>query len=278
MFVTLKEAIEAMPKDKPCAIGGFNFHNIEYAQAIVDGAEKEGSPVILMVNEAVADYMGMEIMCNMAKTIAIKARVPVAVMLDHGKDMDLINQAMDLGISVMFDGSGLPFEENIAQTKAVVERAHKLGVSVEAEIGCLGQSEDGDETYDEKLTTPEQAREFVDRTGVDVLAVAVGNAHGFYVGEQKIDIPRVKAIFDKVQDVPIVMHGGSDMDLSVVREAIESGIKKFNIATDLKVAYLQAMKETLADELPMAPISVFKPVKAAVTEKTVEKIRIFALK
>lgn len=278
MFVTLKEAIEAMPQDKPCAIGAFNYHNIEYAQAIIDGAEKEQSPVILMVSEMMAAYMGLDIMAAVGKIVAEKATVPVAVMLDHGKDLDLIDQAMKLGLSVMYDGSGLPFEENIAQTKAVVDKAHALGVSVEAEIGSLGQSEEGDETYEEKLTTPDQARTFVDRTGVDVLAVAVGNAHGFYVGEQKIDIDRVKAIHDKVQDVPIVMHGGSDMAVEVVKAAIESGIKKFNIATDLKYAYAKAMKEVLKDELPMAPPKIFGPVKKAVEATTIEKIRLFALK
>lgn len=278
MFVSLKEAIEAMPKDRPGAIGAFNYHNIEYAQAIIDGAEKEQSPVILMVSEMVAKYMGIEIMAAVGKLVAEKASVPVAVMLDHGKDMDLIDQAIELGLSVMYDGSGLPFEENIAMTKAVVEKAHQHGVSVEGEIGSLGQSEEGDETYEEKLTTPEQARQFVDGTGVDVLAVAVGNAHGFYEGDQAIDIDRVKAIFNEVQDVPIVMHGGSDMETQVVKSAIESGIKKFNIATDLKYAYAKAMRDLLVKELPMAPPKMFAPVKKAVEDKTIEKIRLFALK
>lgn len=278
MFVSLKEAIEAMPADKPGAVGAFNYHNIEYAQAIIDGAEKEQSPVILMVSEMMAKYMGIDIMAAVGKILAEKASVPVAVMLDHGKDLDLIDQAMALGLSVMYDGSLLPFEENIAETKRIVEKAHSLGVSVEGEIGCLGQSEEGDETYNEKFTTPEQARAFVDATGVDVLAVAVGNAHGFYEGEQKIDVERVKAIKALVDDVPIVMHGGSDMDVDVVEAVIKSGIRKFNIATDLKYAYAKAMRDVLAEELPMAPPKIFGPVKKAVEDVTIEKIRLFALK
>ncbi len=199
-------------------------------------------------------------------------------MLDHGKDLDLIDQAIELGISVMFDGSSLPFEENIATTKAIVEKAHAKGVSVEGEIGCLGQSEEGDETYTENLTTPEQARAFVDCTGVDVLAVAVGNAHGFYEGEQKIDVERIKAIRELVPEKPIVMHGGSDMDPDVARKAIEAGIRKFNIATDLKYAYAKKMKEVLDEELHLAPPKIFGPVKSAVEDVTVDKINLFKLK
>jgi len=277
-FVSLKEAISKIPKDKPCAIGAFNYHNIEYAQAIVAGAEKENTPAILMLSEMMAKYMGIEIMAMVAIHLAKNASVPVAVMLDHGKDLELIDKAIDLGMSVMFDGSALPFEENIETTAEIVKKAHAKGVSVEGEIGCLGQSEEGDEEYDERLTTPEQAVEFVTGTDVDVLAVAVGNAHGFYEGEQEIDIPRISAIIEAVGDVPVVMHGGSDMDEEIVREAIKAGISKFNIATDLKYAYASAMKEVLKDELPMAPPKIFGPVKDEVQKVTQDKIKLFSLK
>jgi len=277
MFVSLKDAIDAMPKDKVCAIGAFNFHNIEYAQAIVDGAENENTPVILMISEMMAKYVGIELMASIGKIIANKASVPVAVMLDHGKDYKLIDQAIELGLSVMFDGSSLEFEDNINQTKEIVKKAHNKGVSVEGEIGCLGQSEEGDEKFLEMLTTPEQAEEFVIKTGVDVLAVAVGNAHGFYSQNNKIDIDRIKNIKQKVSKVPIVMHGGSDMDSEIVRNAIKAGIKKFNIATDLKYAYAKAMRDVLNEELYLSPPRIFDPVKEAVKNVTIQKIRLFNL-
>lgn len=276
-FVSLLEAINAKPKEKPCAIGAFNYHNIEYAQAIVDGAEAEDSPVILMVSEMMAKYMGIEIMATVGRMIAEKATVPAAVMLDHGKDLDLIDRAIDLGISVMYDGSELPFADNINNTKRIVEKAREKRVSIEGEIGCLGQSEEGDETCDEKLTTPRQAEDFVRQTGVDVLAVAVGNAHGFYQGKQKIDVQRIRQIKEVVTGTPIVMHGGSDMHHNTVKKAIQAGIAKFNIATDLKYAYAKAMRDVLNEELYLAPPKIFGPVKAAIQRVTQEKIRLFRL-
>ncbi len=276
-FVTLKEAISAMPKSSPCAIGAFNYHNIEYAQAIIDAAEKENTPVVIMLSELMAKYMGIEVMSSVAKILAERAKVPVAVMLDHGKDLELVNKAIDLGISVMYDGSALPFETNIAETIKVVEKAHKAGVSVEGEVGCLGQSEEGDEQYSENLTSVQQAKEFAERTGVDVLAVAVGNSHGFYVGEQRIDIDRISEIKKVVTDIPLVMHGGSDMKCEIVVNAIKAGIMKFNIATDLKYAYAKAMREILSEELHLAPPKIFGYVKDEITKVAREKIRLFSL-
>jgi fructose-bisphosphate aldolase, class II len=278
-FVTLKEAILSIPSNQLGAVGAFNYHNIEYAQAIVAGAEAENSPAILMVSEMMAKYVGIEIMASIGKIIARKATVPIAVMLDHGTDFDLIDESIGLGLSVMYDGSRFPFEENIANTKAVVEKAHAKGLSVEGEIGSLGISEEGDEEYDQHFTKPHEALQFAEQTGIDVLAVSVGNTHGFYQGEQRIDVPRIKVIKDLVGDLPIVMHGGSDMDVIIVHDSVHAGIRKFNIATDLRVAYSEAMLKTLSVlPIPNAPPKVFTPVKDAIQKVVQQKIRLFSLK
>ena len=274
-FVNMKEAINAMPKDKPCAIGAFNYHNIEFAQAIVAGAEEENAPVILMVNEMMAAYMGIGMIVTVGKLVADNARVPVSVMLDHGKDLTMINKAIELGVSVMFDGSALAFEDNVKTTAEIVKNAHMKGVAVEAEIGCLRQSEDGDEVYAESYTTPEQAKEFVMKTSVDVLAVAVGNAHGYYKGKEQIDVALIEKIRKAVPSVPIVMHGGSDMNCDTVRNAIKAGISKFNIATDLKYAYFRTMRDTLTENLHLPPCEIFEKAKQSVTGVTRKKIRLF---
>lgn len=277
-FVSLKEAIAAMPGERPCAIGAFNFHNIEYAKAIAAAAEEEKTPVILMISELMAQYMGLDIMAAVGKIIAQKATVPIAVMLDHGKELSLIDEAIERGLSVMYDGSDLPFEENAAMTRRIVEKAHRAGGSVEGEVGCLGQSEEGGEHYAQKLTTPAQAAAFIAKTGVDVLAIAVGNAHGFYQGEQNIDIERIADIKQAVRETPIVMHGGSGMEVKIVRAAINAGIAKFNIATDLKYAYAEAMRAVLREELPLAPPVIFGAVQERIKQVTAEKIRLFLQK
>lgn len=277
-FVTLKEAIDTIPVNQPGAIGAFNFHNLEYAQAIVAGAEAENSAAILMISEMMAQYVGLEMMATIGKLLANQASVPIAVMLDHGKDEKLIDEAIGMGLSIMYDGSSFPFEENIARTAEVVRKAHAKGVSVEGEIGTLGLSEEGDEAFDQNFTKPKEAFIFAEQTGVDVLAISVGNDHGFYKSNHKIDVPRIREISALVGNLPIVMHGGSDMAVNTAIEAIHAGIRKFNIATDLKYAYAEAMRKALAvDPLPMRPPTIFDPVKAEVQRVTQEKIRLFSL-
>jgi len=277
-FVSLKEAIQTIPSNQPGAVGAFNFHNIEYAHAIVAGAERENSAAILMISEMMAKYVGLEMMATVGKLAAKNASVPIAVMLDHGKDLNLIDQAIEMGLSIMYDGSDLPFTENVKRTAQVVKKAHVNGVSVEGEIGSLGLSEEGEEEANQHFTKPEEAKIFADQTGVDVLAISVGNNHGFYQGLQKIDVARISMIRGLVGDLPIVMHGGSDMDVKIVQDSIRAGIRKFNIATDLKYAYAKTMLDTLSvDTLPLAPPAIFGPVKAQIQKITQEKIRLFKL-
>lgn len=255
------------------AVGAFNVHNTEFIQGVVNAAEKTGRPVIMMIAEGVLRYGRIEVLGATALGAARASRIPMAVMVDHGKDIPFLEQALSAGIDVMYDGSYLPFEENVKNTRHMVELAHQLGRSVEGEIGALGLSEDGEEEREQKLTTVEEAVCFYRRTGVDVLAVSVGNVHGFYRGEAKIDLARVEAIARAVDPLPVVMHGGSDIPEETVRAAVRAGIRKFNIATDLKQAYADKMRELAVQEPQLIqPWELFPPLAQAVQEITERKI------
>ncbi len=268
------ELYEKLPEGK-YAVGAFNVHNMEYTQAAVSAAEENKAPVILMIGEPIIPFAGHEMLANICKFAAKKAKVPVVVALDHGKDLNTIFKSIDLGLSVMFDGSDLPFKENIKKTKKVVERAHEAGVSVEGEIGVIGGSEDGEKVDEVLLTDPQAALTFVEETGVDALAVAIGSCHGIYQGEPNLDINRLKEI-KKLIDIPLVLHGGSDLPVDQSKKAITEGIKKFNIGTDLKYSFANKLKELLNREpMPFHPPEVMGPTREAVKETVCEKIQLF---
>ena len=259
------------------AVGAFNVHTTEFIQGVVNAAQKTGQPVILMIAEGVLRYGRIEILGAAALGAARMSKVPVAVMVDHGKDISLLEQALQAGMDVMYDGSSLPFTENVRNTRHMVEFAHQLGRCVEGEIGALGLSEDGEEEREQKLTTVEEAVCFYRETGVDVLAVSVGNVHGFYRGEAKIDLERVAQIADALNPLPVVMHGGSDIPEETVQAAVRAGIRKFNIATDLKQAYADKMRQLAAQEPQLIqPWELFPPLAQAVQEVTERKIRMLA--
>ncbi|ONI43334.1 hypothetical protein AN641_01555 [Candidatus Epulonipiscioides gigas] len=277
MLISLKEIFQYATKD--VAIGAFNIHNLEFIKGVVRAAEETKSPVIMMINEAVLKYGGIEVLGGAAIAAATQSSEYIAVMVDHGTDIDFLNKCIDFGLDIMYDGSHLPFEENIRVTKMMAEYAHKKGHSIEGEIGQLGLSEDGDEETEQKLTTVNEAIEFVKSTGIDVLAISVGNVHGFYKGEAKINIPRVAEISNALFSMPIVMHGGSDIPYETIRASIAAGIKKFNIATDLKQAYALKMSELMHQEvLPIQPLQLFPVVADAVARVAADKIQIFSSK
>lgn len=274
--VTLREILETNRGQG--AVGAFNIHNLEFIQGVVRAAEEEKAPVILMINEAVLKYATIPVLGSAAIAAAKEASVAVAVMVDHGTDLELLRQAVDFGMDVMYDGSGHPFEKNVKNTREMVCYAHERGRSVEGEIGALGLTEDGEEEREQKITTVEEAVRFSKDTGVDVLAVSVGNAHGFYHGAPRIDLERIEQISMAVKPLPIVMHGGSGIPKEVVKKAILAGIRKFNIATELKAAYAMKMRELMTqDPLPLQPLQIFPSAAAAIAEKTAEKIREFRL-
>lgn len=274
-FVTTKQLYELLPADQPMAIGAFNVHNMEYTQAVVQAAETTRMPVILMLGEPMLEFADLEMLSTIAKSAARRSSLPIAVTLDHGKKLENIRRCIELGISVMVDGSALPYEENVKLTKTVVEMARETGVSVEGELGSLSGIEDVEDEATEFLTDPDLAAEFTSRTGVDALAVAIGNCHGKYLRPPVLDIQRLRRIRERVA-VPIVLHGGSDLPLDMSREAIENGIRKFNVGTDLKYAFCEEMKRVLnQDPMPFQPPQTLGAARDAVYRVACDKIRLF---
>jgi len=219
---------------------------------LVSAAEEKQAPLIMVYNEDVTPMVPMELAVPTLVSAAERASVPVAVILDHGRDIDHVARAIELGCSsVMFDGSALPFEENVAQTGAVVERAHESGVDVEAELGSIAGSaiDLQDAGPEAAFTDPEAAAEFVERTGADVLAISFGNVHGVYRGEPHLDLARVRAIHRAI-DIPLAMHGASGLTDEDYPEIIESGISKICYYTAMGIGASDAIRDFLQDAGP----------------------------
>lgn len=273
-LVTLREIMELYPGD--FAIGAFNVHTMEDVQAVKAAAEAQESPVILQVGAAVASYAGMKWIATLCRLAAAEASVPVTVHLDHGRTLEVMREALEAGFSsVMIDGSHLPFAENVRLTRETVELARRYGASVEGELGSIGGVEDDIESLEGRLTDPEQAAAFVEQTGVDALAVAIGNCHGLYKGPVRLDFDRLAAIRARV-GAPLVLHGGSDIPDDLVRQAVVGGIRKFNIGTEVKLAFTGAIKEVIAAGGPSAdPRDLLGPAREAVRELARHKIQLF---
>lgn len=242
MLVNTKEILQHAQQEK-YAVAAFNVYNLETAQAAIRVAEQENQPVIIALGERYFPTVDVEGFAAFVKAMAAKSPVPVALHLDHAYEKESIIRAIRCGFtSVMFDGSTYELEENIRLTKEITEIAHMAGVSVEAEIGSLAKGEFSDEEEgDGTLTDPQSAKDFVDATGVDFLAAAIGTVHGMYKGEPKIDLPLLERIQQAV-DVPLVLHGGSGTPESIIKQAIQFGICKVNVNTEVSMAavsYLQ---------------------------------------
>ena len=233
-IVTLKEILADAHKQH-YGVGMFDVHNLEMTNAVIQAAEELRSPVIIALAEVHADTVRtLEDISNIMVYAAKRAKVPVCVHLDHGGHLETCIRVMHYGFSsVMFDGSMLPYEENIRRTAEVVRMASIFGASVEAELGHVGGAEGGGEDgHQVAYTDPEQAQDFVKQTGVDALAVSIGTAHGVYKEKPKLDLNRLRAIRAKV-DVPLVLHGGSGLSDLDFRNCIQGGIAKVNIYTEL---------------------------------------------
>lgn len=232
------------------AVGAFNVENMEMMQAVVAAAEAENAPLMLQTTPSTLRYADTAVFAAMARAIAGKAKVPVAIHLDHGDSFELCRRAAwDGYTSVMIDGSKLPLEENIALVRRVVQMAGDVPQqpAVEAELGRLGGKEDSLEVKagEDIYTDPSEASRFVDETGIDSLAVAIGTAHGFYKGKPKLDFDRLAQLRDAVS-VPLVLHGSSGVPDEDVQRAISLGVCKVNFATELRVAYTEATRDTLS--------------------------------
>lgn len=228
------------------AVGAFNVENMEMVMAVIEAAEELQSPVIMQTTPSTVKYAGLDYYLANVKAAAERAKVPVALHLDHGSSYGLAMQALRTGYtSIMIDGSHESFENNIAVTKSVVDACAPSSIPVEAELGRVGGKEDDlDGGEGNGYTDPEQARVFVECTGATSLAVAIGTAHGLYKGEPKLDQERLSEI-RKVVSVPLVLHGASGVPDEAVRESIRRGICKVNYATELRIAYSDGVKDVL---------------------------------
>ncbi|AWQ18279.1 ketose 1,6-bisphosphate aldolase [Pantoea ananatis] len=262
------------------ALGAFNVLDTHFLRALFAAAEQQRSPFIINIAEVHFKYVTLDQLVEAIKFEAAKHAIPVVLNLDHGLHFEAVMQAIRLGFtSVMFDGSTLSYEENIRQTREVVKAAHAVGVSVEAELGAVGGDEGGalfGEADSEKFTDPRLAAEFVRETGIDTLAVAIGNAHGKYKGEPKLDFDRLAAIREQT-GVPLVLHGGSGISDADFRRAISLGIHKINFYTGMSQAALDAVERSLASrntrydefaELLMA-------VENAICDTVMQQMKIF---
>lgn len=232
------------------AVGAFNVENMEMVMAVMEAAEELKSPVIMQTTPSTVKYAGLDFFLANVKAAAERASVPVAMHLDHGSSFELAMQAYRTGYtSIMIDGSHESFEGNIAVSKAVADACAPSGIPVEAELGKVGGKEDDlDGGDDNPYTDPNQAVEFVKRTGVNSLAVAIGTAHGVYKGEPKLDLDRLSEI-RKVVDIPLVLHGTSGVPDETVTECVNRGICKVNYATDLRIAFTKGV-EAVFEENP----------------------------
>ena len=247
MLVTTKEMLLKAQKGN-YAVGAFNVENIEMVMAVIAAAEELNAPVIMQTTPSTVKYAGLDYYLANVATAAKNAKVPVAMHLDHGSSFSLAMQALRQGYtSIMIDGSHSVFEENIAITKSVVDACKPSNIPVEAELGKVGGKEDDLDGGDGGYTDPKEALEFVQKTGVNSLAVAIGTAHGVYKGEPKLDLDRLVEI-RKVVDVPLVLHGASGLSEEAVKESIKRGICKVNFATELRIAYTDGVKELLEEK------------------------------
>ena len=301
MLVTLSSVLQKA-KRGGYAVGAFNVNNLEMIQAIMAAAEAEKSPVIISTSEGAIEYAGMDELGTLVHLAASRSKLPVVFHLDHGKDVKLIERAIKSGwyTSIMFDGSALPYKENLKTTKRLVEMAHKKGISVEAELGAIAGIEDfvSVEARDAHFTNPDQAVEFVIKTGCDALAIAIGTSHGAYKfkNESNLDFRRLKEIKSKI-NVPLVLHGASGIPADVkkiciehgckiedamgvsdanIRKAVKLGINKINIDSDLRIAFDAGVRRFLAENPEVIdPRKILGPAKELITQVARQKMKMF---
>ena len=259
------------------AIAALNFYNAETLIAHVRAAKASNESIVLQTTEATIDYLGLGIIVAMATAAADQLEQPVALHLDHGGSYELAARCIDAGYtSVMIDGSKMAFTDNCTVTGRVVELAHSAGVSVEGELGHVGQNSESTAVAGQFLTEANDAARFVSETGVDALAVAIGTAHGFYKGEVKLDFGRLQEINRAIPNTPLVLHGGSGVSAELLQKSIALGIRKVNFGTELKNAFTSAIKRSLTSSDDIDLRRTFAPAISALEEISRSKIQICA--
>lgn len=277
MYTNLKSVFKEANELK-FTVGAFNTHCLEMLPSMIRAAYEQGCPIIIQTSVDTAKYVGHEIFVDVCKSLAEKYMVDVVLHLDHAKNFDDIKEAIDKGYkSVMFDGSDLPFKENVLKTKRVVEYAHKYGVTVEGEIGTIGGTEEGVSVDENKkvYTDPEVAKKFVELTGVDALAVAIGTNHGQFKSKTELNFELLKKINETI-DIPLVIHGGTGVKNEDVHRLIEYGIRKFNVGTELLVSWTkEAISRFENTKVNKSLRHNLIPCNESVKEVVLEKIKLF---
>lgn len=276
MLVTLNE-IMAMAKERNCGIGAFNTPNLEFINAVLDAAERLNVPVILSHAQLHEDVAPLKVIGPVMVQAAKAAKVPVCVHLDHCEDLEYMQIALDMGFTgVMYDGSVLPYEENVANTKAAVALAKKYGADVEAELGQMPSREGGQETGSGPVyTDPDLAEKFCAETGIDALAPSFGTAHGIYKSKPVLDLDRVKVISERT-GLPLVMHGGSGVSDEDYRVAIQNGIRKINYYSYMSKAGVNAVAAMLAESDVTFYHDLALRAQKAIEENAEKAMRVFA--
>ncbi|WP_410767723.1 class II fructose-bisphosphate aldolase [Fontibacillus sp. BL9] len=275
-LISSTEMLQIARKNK-YAVGAFNVHTLEMLQAVVEAAVETDSPLIIQSTVGTVKHLGPDFIAEAAKVAADRSGLPIALHLDHCTDFSTIVQCIRAGYtSVMIDASMFAFEENVERTLKVMEIALAAGVNVEAELGKVGGVEDDIVVAEHEalLADPEDCRLFIERTGVPTLAPAIGTAHGIYKGEPNIDFDRIAKIAEVV-DVPLVLHGGSGIPAEQVRKAVALGMSKMNVATELRIAFSNAIKDVFAvNGEENDPRKYMVPAKEAVKRLAMEKMEL----
>ncbi len=284
MLVTLKEALK-IAEEKKIAVGAFNAANLESLQAVITAAEELNLPVIMQFAQCHEPWVPLALIGPIMVAEAKKASVPVCVHLDHGETLDYLEKALEIGFTgIIYDGSVLPYAENLKNTKRAVEMAAKTGACVEAELGSMGKREsgagdaDGDDT--KIYTDPQKAKEFVEASGIDALACSFGTTHGIYLSAPRLDFDVVKNVRAMTNDIPVVMHGGSGVSREDYHAAIRAGVRKINYFTYMDKAGGNAAAEylkSLRAEEPLFFSSVSMAARDAMKENVKEAMKMFAL-
>jgi len=279
MFRTNNELM-MKARDGGYAVGAFNTNNLEITKAIFRAASEEQSPIILAVSPSAAKYAGRENLVAMARIAAEETGVPVSVHLDHGTEFEHLVHAVRAGFSsIMFDGSKHPYEENVRLAQEAVKLGHAAGISVEGELGRLVGTEDAISVSEREasMTNPDQALDYVERTGIDALAVSIGNAHGWYKGKPQLDFKRLEAIRNKIGDKALlVLHGASGIPDEDIRTAGSLGVTKINIDTEIRDAFKRGITQFIQENPDVIdPRKLLKPAMDEMVKIVGGKIKLF---
>lgn len=281
MITSVKEIL-VKAKEGGYAVGAFNAFNLETAQGIIQGVQKMRSPVIIQITEKTMEYAGGRAIFSLIKNLSefYAPEIPIGIHLDHGHSFEVIKRAVNIGFtSVMYDGSRKKYEDNMMTTKEVVEFCHEKGIDVQAELGCvpyLGEVSINEEEWVKYMTDPGQAKDFVEKTGVDALAVGIGNAHGFFKEKRNPDYSRLEMI-RKSLTIPLVLHGASDWENGRVVEAIQKGISCFNVDTAIRLSFVNSLASNVMKQGPMNldARKFLGEARDSVEEVVKEKIKMF---